>query len=540
MPEYNEPMTDPALQTSQQGGDAAAIKPKIRLLVVAVSVLALVIIGAALFVLLGGSPTLKSEQLHIETAAQLIQISNTSNAENRFLTSKGNVIDGATFGTIYAQSFSIDRSVCAIVTGDDPEVKADSIRTLYVITEQNVVKISDHVVNCIISHDGTCIAYVSSYTGIKGKLYLYDVPSNTTNEIATNVLAVKSYLCISPNGQSVGYVGDLKVVGSFKGILSASSFTGYVYTEGKTLKIGERCCPLAVSSGAEYIYYQKMDYKSYELYVKYGIRNKKLTNNASRLYLFFNQDLSEILYIAEDTNYWSYDSGKIKISDSSAYISSFGTKILSKNDTINNDLVWTYFLDSLHNTLVYSEDKISLLDTNNNTADIAEGHIVGYNGTMLLYTDESGNCYKIADIIQADESRLFFSNSRDICVSRDLSNIYYCNVNSELYHTTLSGDDEKIAEYVDAVDISPDDTLFYITNERQEGDLYSISGDTAPVKVAEHVTDLYRYGNGIFYTVETGQGYDVYIQLTNDTFTKILSSIKSIENSNVYGITYVK
>jgi hypothetical protein len=59
------------------------------------------------------------------------------------------------------------------------------------------------------------------------------------------------------------------------------------------------------------------------------------------------------------------------------------------------------------------------------------------------------------------------------------------------------------------------------------------------VRIAKQASGLDSYENGVYYTVDTDEGLDVYINTSGDTFVKILSGVDSLERVTVFGFEYI-
>jgi hypothetical protein len=112
-----------------------------------------------------------------------------------------------------------------------------------------------------------------------GDLYLYDVSAQSPVKLASNVLAADNYICISPDGKSVGYIGDYEFFMDSYVNVPSDEFIGYVYVDGEIMELGEQCYPVALSNNADFLYYFEVNDAGTDLYVKYGGTKEKTVSD---------------------------------------------------------------------------------------------------------------------------------------------------------------------------------------------------------------------------------------------------------------------
>jgi sugar lactone lactonase YvrE len=393
------------------------------------------------------------------------------------------------------------------------------------------------VLSCVISDDGSHIAYVAAVDDYIGDLYLYDVSAQSPVKLASNVLAADNYICISPDGKSVGYIGDYEFFMDSYVNVPSDEFIGYVYVDGEIMELGEQCYPVALSNNADFLYYFEVNDAGTDLYVKYGGTKEKLSSD--ELILFFNQDMSELLFDGEVVCLWSPDSGVVDISDDYTTMLSSSRYSYSKRACVDFTLMFTLPLSTFKNEMAWTSDGsdgiLYVIGSEYEMIKIAEGNNPYISGSKIIYTDAYGNCYRMDDIKKDAEGRLIFENADEVYAASSLEDIY-CQKGGGLYHVTLSGEANLITDGISAAALSPHDLLYFLTGE---GELFCVDGDAAPVRIAEQASGLDSYENGVYYTVDTDEGLDVYINTSGDTFVKILSGVDSLERVTVFGFEYI-
>lgn len=414
-------------------------------------------------------------------------------------------------------AYNYDNSVVAYLTTDD---------TLYVIdSELTPVEIENDVLNMEVSYSGSSIAYTVGDDYAATTLYVYNVKKDNSVKIDTNVYAY-NYL-VSPNGKQVAYLKDYE---------GNSDNTLYVAAVGKDGKKVDKdgCIPLAIGdNGKSFFYTDNSDSSNVKLYWYNGKDAEKISRDVSGSY-YFNNSVSEILFTKSGNTYFyriGMDEPSKVASDALSGVWNYEFETTAQDYTFGNQssaaLVnrsklteWVFATDS---DICYlnkdGKDSAKLCD-----ADGISKITVAQNGKSLIYLKD-GKLYKITKFgADREETELYEGDVyiNGYVASKDLSDIYVVSDEAELYYCKSKKKLVKISnDFADKNDMAYNEaakTIFYI----EDGNLYS-SGKNGKKKelVAESVTDVVNYANGILYRV-TEDGANSYYYVKKGEPAKIL------------------
>ncbi len=406
-------------------------------------------------------------------------------------------------------AYNYDNSVVAYLTTDD---------TLYVIdSELTPVEIENDVLNMEVSYSGSSIAYTVGDDYAATTLYVYNVKKDNSVKIDTNVYAY-NYL-VSPNGKQVAYLKDYE---------GNSDNTLYVAAVGKDGKKVDKdgCIPLAIGdNGKSFFYTDNSDSSNVKLYWYNGKDAEKISRDVSGSY-YFNNSVSEILFTKSGNTYFyriGMDEPSKVASDALIGMWNYKYETTAQDYTFGNQssgvLVnrsklteWVFATDS---DICYlnkdGKDSAKLCD-----ADGISKITVAQNGKSLIYLKD-GKLYKITKFgADREETELYEGDVyiNGYVASKDLSDIYVVSDEAELYYCKSKKKLVKISnDFADKNNMAYNEaskTIFYI----EDGNIYS-SGKNGKKKelVAESVTDIANYADGIFYMVtEDGVSSCYYVK----------------------------
>lgn len=381
------------------------------------------------------------------------------------LRADGKAVETIKSERIYTQSFSMSQEVVALTTGLDHK--------LYVITDKDQILIDDNVESALVSQDGTSVAYIKEVTKDANELHRYDVTTKTSDRIALDV-AIDNYV-LSPDGDSIAYVTKQED-GLGRGL-----YVSVDNKDAKMIKKGLMEIPLGISNHGKYLYV--IEEEGFCLIVnqeriKLGNEPRiKLGDQVNITYsgIFFNRDLSQVLYIDDGKTYLG-EKGEIrKIADTIVYgvalppdasralyhtgITSFSNQILQTEDGL-------YYLDHQYELLFICETNGS--------------YQVAKNQDRLLLFEKNNELYIITGFHDRKinkEKIVEASNIKGFKTNPDLSIIYYINDTDELYTVKVGEEPIKLAEDVLFYGFhyhNLDGYIYYTadTDEHMEGNLF--------------------------------------------------------------------
>ncbi len=403
-------------------------------------------------------------------------------------------------------AYNYDNSVVAYLTTDD---------TLYVLdSELTPVEIENDVLNMEVSYSGSSVAYTVGDDYAATTLYVYNVKKDNSVKIDTNVYAY-NYL-VSPNGKQVAYLKDYE---------GNSDNTLYVAAVGKDGKKVDKdgCIPLAIGdNGKSFFYTDNSDSSNVKLYWYNGKDAEKISRDVSGSY-YFNNSVSEILFTKSGNTYFyriGMDEPSKVASDALIGMWNYKYETTAQDYTFGNQssaaLVnrsklteWVFATDS---DICYlnkdGKDSAKLCD-----ADGISKITVAQNGKSLIYLKD-GKLYKITKFgADREETELYEGDVyiNGYVASKDLSDIYVVSDEAELYYCKSKKKLVKISnDFADKNNMAYNEaakTIFYI----EDGNLYSSSKNGKKKElVAESVTDIENYADGIFYMVTEDGVYSCY------------------------------
>lgn len=297
-----------------------------------------------------------------------------------------------------------------------------------------------------------------------GTLHLYFIKKGKDVVVAEEVVTNSAVL--SPNGETVAYVGEYDAANDFRGFYSVKG--------KKEVEVGKEKRVFAIADKGAYVYYADDD----RIYVQK--KKKEAEKLASDLYstgVLMNSDCTEMLFVYDGKTYVTVNAGeKQKV---------FGKeieKILLNNDGLTAGEILrggrgavsvTYTgVESLKEHLYYTDtDDIVYLMENYETERLAsdtDKFAVADDGTSLVYID-GADVVKVTDFeksgVKTDLSK--DEDARYVYADGDLKHVYFLNREKELYY--IKGKKQKkIADDVTSATVSADGKYCYYVVENEK------------------------------------------------------------------------
>lgn len=154
--------------------------------------------------------------------------------------------------------------------------------------------LADNVISCTLSNDGSTVAFVVPNSNDKvyvGTLYTYNTVTEEANIINDNIfVSTSNRIQLSPSGDAVAYTANYDE--------EEFTYDCCLYVNGREEIFGQNRDILAVSDGAQYVYYNIEDPENYSsIFAVYTDKGGEVILSETfynRLYL--NLDYSECVY----------------------------------------------------------------------------------------------------------------------------------------------------------------------------------------------------------------------------------------------------
>lgn len=380
--------------------------------------------------------------------------------------------------------------------------REESTKNLFYIDSAfEPVRIAGDVDKFIISYTGKYVAYMCDMDEENaGTLYLYCVKTGESTRIDEEVYP--DYLCLSPEGKKVVY---LKKESNHD---ESSMWIGGIGIDSTEVD-DDGCYPLAISNNGKTLYYINKT----KLYMYNGKTSEKIDSDVSS-WVWFNEDLSEILYNSDGKTYMYNKKLKNPQKVSSVSMYSHAGKGIDGEQYYTSGGAFILGVDTLKECVFVSEDRaLYWLDSEGTEMiKIAATNFcyqVSKDGKSVIYS--LGNkIYKIEQLSNnMDKTILYEGEVDDIIASADLSKIYFYT-DEDLYYLKKNGDVERITN-----DLYVDGTVFFdrivgagwaYSNEQDR--LFFVENDSlmcvkatakSKTKVMDDVKNLYRKFDSIVF-----------------------------------------
>ncbi len=410
--------------------------------------------------------------------------------------------------------FSLDRNCYAYI---------DDNQTLFVYGKEGFVEIEDDVDVFSISLDGSTIAYATETDDYEAELYAYNVSSQESIEISDEAyVAGSSPITISVDGKYVGYMAEYDE--------GDNDFEGYVCKVGSEPdELGKNIAPIAISEKAELIYYVDMDSDEYNgtLGVLSSKDDVELAEDVDDLELIFNGDLTQLIYVEDETAYYSENgSSGSKLGKTVDYI---------VNMSVARDMGYTYsywgtyidfqvrtygYLDFSDCMLIYFDDEkttISILEDKEDANKIirkCDDYALAGNGESVIYLEDE-TLFIVKDIMKGDHEEVMdLDEPVQIFLNQDATDIYYLNEDDELIYLK-NGDEIEVADDVTYARMNmANDMLYMVIDEELH---YSKSGsDAEELDLDEDISNFYFVYDNLLVVYEADSSESFYYKIKND------------------------
>ena len=414
---------------------------------------------------------------------------------------------------------------------------------LWFVTTSGCYQIASGVLDYRLSDSGNGVAFITDDNSAKGTatLHLYDTSAKKDTQVTDGAIYYNNNngggmigTCISPNGKSVGYIGNYDP--------AKNEYTGYVCIYGKDPEaLGVNSFAVAISDGGKYIYYAKNlgDGRGNSFFVRNGRNDVRLISDmAGNTPLAFNTDYSEILFNVEDRTFISRK-GNERERITGALVSGFilpaGTQT-GRNAADSN--ITVYGMNSLLNTVTLTSDGLvyvnSKLEINkiSSSSSYGAGAFISNDSRTLLYINDNGHLSAIDPTKANDERREIGRDVTAFTASNDGKTIYYINSDVELWVVKGSGTPVKIAD-----DVSPSwlvlpvnsGKVFFLVDysDSRGGDLYYSNNGARRVKVSggDEVMKLWSTPANVFYLTYDNE---IFRSNGNETFSRFEQAVNII------------
>lgn len=366
----------------------------------------------------------------------------------------GKALDTGMESADYA-TYSQDRTVACFVNEDD---------ALIVIRKGKVVKTGiEEAKKFQISAYGDTIAYFTDVSGDFGTLNLYYTKNGKKKEIAEEILI--DSVVLSPDGETVAFVGDYKARDDFK---------GYYSIDGKKpAEVGKEKRVFAIADKAAYLYYVDDD----RIYAKKKKKDaEKLASDVSYVDVLVNEDCTEVLFTNDGKTYLSVKAGeKKKVSNDEfsggVVLPAEALQVTATQRMARGSVVVTFTgVETFEEQVFVAGTRLIYLDKKhegNTIASAVDKCIIAENREELVYIDILGEVIRVEDFDKGGKETPVGKEDTEaysIYADGSLKYVYYINEDDELY--CIKGKKEKkIADDVTSAAISPDGTMCYYVVE---------------------------------------------------------------------------
>lgn len=401
----------------------------------------------------------------------------------------GKTVDTGMESCDYA-AYSQDRTVACFVNEDD---------ALIVIRKGKVVKTGiEDVRSFQISAYGDTIAYFTDTAGSYGTLNLYYTKNGKKKEIAEEIL--RDSVVLSPNGETVAFVGDYEAGDDFKGYYSING--------KKPVEVGKEKRVFAIADKAAYIYYVDDD----RIYAKKKKKDaEKLASSVYYVKAFLNEDCTEILFLNDGKTYISVKAGeKKKVSNDEferLVLPADGLQA-SVSQSVSRGSIRVTFTgaETFEEQIFASGRRLIYLDKKhegNTVSSSVSQCVMAENRKSLIYLNYSGDIVRVKDFDKGGKETYISGDDAEADVlyaDGSLTYVYYINDDDEL--CCIKGNKtKKIADDVTAAAISPDGKMCYYVVEGEELCYSKKAGKGKKITSSEDGISCIRYFNSILVNV---------------------------------------
>lgn len=383
-------------------------------------------------------------------------------------------------------AYSQDRSVACFVNEDD---------ALVVIRKGKVVKTGiEDTRRFQISTYGDTIAYFTDVSGDFGTLNLYYTKNGKKKEIAEEVLI--DSVVLSPDGETVAFVGDYEARDDFKGYYSIGG--------KKPVEVGKEKRVFAIADKAAYLYYVDDD----RIYAKKKKKDaEKLASGIYYVSALVNEDCTELLFLNDGKTYLSVKAGeKKKVSNDELEKLVLPAEALQVTKTQNmarGSIRVTFTgADTFEEQVFSAGTRLVYLDKKHEGNAIAAAVrqcIIAENRENLVYVNVMGDVIRVEDFDKGGKETQVGDEDAEaqyLYADGSLKYVYYINEDDELY--CIKGKKgKKIADDVTSAAISQDGTTCYYVVEEEDLFYSKKAGKGKKIAASEDGTNCVRYFNTV-------------------------------------------
>jgi len=388
--------------------------------------------------------------------------------------------------------------------------------TLWFVTTREATRIKDGVFDYFLATSGNGVALITDRNGNTGDLYLHNTSSMNTSRIAEEIELNQGKIVISPDGRSVGYVGEFDN--------DSNEFTGYVSINGGSPeRLSENSYAIAISNGGRlryYVNYSRGSTTEASLHVQRRgcSESERLTPRMSRneMFLQLNYDYSEAIFHIDRRAHLSRNGGERE------RISSRSIVIVLPDNAMQHGRVGLFVLGvrSFTNTTVLTAgERLEFLNRHFETQRISGINRVGDvvisdDATSLVYIDERrGTLLRVSTTNENADSTELARDASSLVASSDLNVVYFVNDMNELWFVRGNREPSRIAEDVDSrwgafnrLTIF-EQRAFFISDyvSINGGDLYYSNNGRSRQRIARDVTRVWSTPTSVFYETTDGE-----------------------------------
>lgn len=394
---------------------------------------------------------------------------------------------------VFDYSYNGDCSVISYLVED-----GDSYSLYYMRSDMKPKLAAEDVDWAKISYTGEYIAYmqdIEDYTA--GDLYLYCVKNGKISKVDTDVYP--EYICMSPSGKAVAYIKD------YEDDEDNSLYIGGAGIKNKEVD-SDGCIPVALTDNGKTLYYI---YDTDRLYIYRNNDSKKLASDVDLNSFWFNNDLSEFLFIKNDKTYYYTNKLEEPVQVCSGGI--YTMEMSNESRIYHSGQGMIVGTDTLKGCVFNTKNGVYWLNhEGSDTVKIysfPDSYIISEDCSSTVYL-LGGDLYKIDKFNEKMEAEVLYDDGYAdyVAASADLSRIYIVAEN-ELYYLKGKNKVEKITHHLDE---EMDEEIILAYNNKMkkifflEDDTLYYAGTSSKSRemVQEGVSEVQEFLNGIIYCTE--------------------------------------